>query len=105
MHFSGFFIECILFQKVLLRTLFAGMRSPLMSLIILFLLMECPCVAQGHSHMCSLELDINLFAVEDLIYSGISPCKELLVEVEEVDHEECSCCDAEDLDDQLHRFE
>ena len=55
--------------------------------------------------MCSLELDVNLFAVEYLVYSCISPCEELLVKVEEVDHEESSCCDAEDLDDQLHRFE
>ena len=48
-----------------------------------------------------LEFDVNRFAVEDLIYSGISPRKELLVEVEEVDHKECSCCKAEDRCDEL----
>ena len=53
----------------------------------------------------NLELDVYRFAVENLIYSCISPCEELLVEIEEIDHKESSRSDAEDLDDQLHRFE
>ncbi len=44
-----------------------------------------------------LEFDVYLFAVEDLIDSLICPCKELLVEVEEVDHEERSRCQQTDL--------
>ena len=45
-----------------------------------------------------LEFDVYLFAVEDLIDSLVSPCKELLVEVEEVDREECSRCQQADLE-------
>ena len=44
-----------------------------------------------------LEFDVYLFAVEDLIDSRISPREELLVEIEEVDHEECPGCQQTDL--------
>lgn len=58
--------------------------------------MQCPCgFHRGISISLWLEFDVNRFAVEDLIYSCISPRKELLVEVEEIDHEECSCCEPE----------
>ena len=50
-----------------------------------------------------LEFDVYLFAVEDLIDSLVSPCKELLVEVKEVDHEECSRCQQADLEQQLEQ--
>ena len=48
-----------------------------------------------------LELDIYRFTVEDLIYSLVGPCQKLLIEVKEVDHKECSCCESKDRCNEL----
>ena len=53
--------------------------------------------AAGPDPLCILEFDIDRLTVKDLIHSLVSPRQQLLIEVEEVDYEERSRCEAEDL--------